>query len=229
MEKEKPKISTIISEIWEREDRKYFIIGAALFILGLFLLGGAPFGGILLLIASASYCIWRYKNPDKAKGLDKDLREKSSDIIGQVKTKATEIKQSETVQTAMETAKVKGSGLWSKRWFKLALGCIVLLLIGFWIFGGSDGDSYNSSNTRTNVSNVRKCESCGKTYTSDDKYYDSEKGYYISCSSDHCAKCSARISRENDRKALQQGIKKARNKWVDDHPIEARRRGIEKF
>ena len=100
----------------------------------------------------------------------------------------------------------------------------VMLLLGLSMMASCGQDK-----TKHNEKNTRKCESCGKTYTSDDKYYDSEKGYSISCSLNNCAKCSARISKENDQKALREGIKKARNKWVDDNPNEARRRGIKKF
>ena len=93
----------------------------------------------------------------------------------------------------------------------------------------SCSESQQSNNPKPNVSKTMKCESCGKVYTIEDTYYDSERGYNVGCSSDHCAKCSARISRESNRKALQEGIKKARNTWVDNNPTEAKRRGIEKF
>lgn len=78
-------------------------------------------------------------------------------------------------------------------------------------------------------SNLRVCHRCGKTFLSTDKYFDVQKGYHISCSLNSCAKCSAEIARQNDEKAWKEGIKKARNKWVDDNPNEARRRGIQKF
>jgi hypothetical protein len=78
-------------------------------------------------------------------------------------------------------------------------------------------------------SNLRVCHRCGKTYISTDKYFDVQKGYHIPCSLDSCAKCAAEISRQNDEKAWKEGIKKARNKWVDENPNEARRRGIQKF
>ena len=78
-------------------------------------------------------------------------------------------------------------------------------------------------------SNLRVCHRCGKTYLSTDKYFDVQKGYHISCSLNSCAKCAAEIERQNDKKAWKEGIKKARNKWVDDNPNEARRRGIQKF
>lgn len=143
MDKILSKISHIISIIKTREDRIVFIIGLVLFVLGLVIIGSAPFFGLLLSIGSVIYCIWRYKNSDKAIELDKDLHEKSSNVIRQVKSKATEIKQSETMQNVINTAKVKGKSLWSRRWFKLALGCVALVLVGFWIFGGSS--DYESS------------------------------------------------------------------------------------
>lgn len=143
MDKILSKISYLISIIKKREDRKIFFIGLALFVLGLVIIGSAPFFGLLLSIGSVIYCIWRYKNSDKVMALDKDLHEKSSNVIRQVKSKATEIKQSETVQNTIDTAKDKGKSLWSRRWFKLALGCVALVLVGFWIFGGSS--DYESS------------------------------------------------------------------------------------
>ena len=77
----------------------------------------------------------------------------------------------------------------------------------------------------------RSCFGCGSSNedNSEDKYYDSETGINYTCCSNCCAKCYAKISKENDKKALREGIKKARNKWVDDNPNEARRRGIHKF
>lgn len=101
---------------------------------------------------------------------------------------------------------------------------VAIVLIGIACCSGS-----HQTNNSSNASGPRKCASCGKTYTLEDTYYDSERGYSIGCSSDYCAKCSARIDKENDRKALQQGIKKARNTWVDNNPDEAKRRGIGKF
>lgn len=99
-----------------------------------------------------------------------------------------------------------------------------LVLIGLTCCSGN-----HQSNNSASTSGTMKCASCGKTYTLKDTYYDSEKGYSRGCSSDHCAKCSARIAKENDRKVLQQGIKKARNTWVDNNPDEAKRRGIGKL
>ena len=78
-------------------------------------------------------------------------------------------------------------------------------------------------------SDQRICERCGKAFLATDKYYDAQMGYDISCSLEHCAKCSAEISRENYAKVWREGIKNARNKWVDENPNEARRRGIHKF
>lgn len=86
-----------------------------------------------------------------------------------------------------------------------------------------------SCSSDNNDSEERICNRCGKVYFSTDKYYDAQKGYDIPCSLDCCAQCSAEISRENDEKAWREGIKNARNKWVDDNPNEARRRGIHKF
>lgn len=93
---------------------------------------------------------------------------------------------------------------------------------------GSSNGHKNAKETSSTKAKM-ECEYCGKTYNSEDKYYDSETGINYTCCSNCCAKCYAKISKENDKKALREGIKKARNKWVDDNPNEARRRGIHKF
>ena len=97
------------------------------------------------------------------------------------------------------------------------------------LLGLSMMTSCGQDKTKHNEKSTRRCEYCGKTYTSEDKYYDSETGINYSCCSNCCAKCSAKISKENDKKALREGIKKARNEWVDKNPNEAKRRGIHKF
>ena len=93
---------------------------------------------------------------------------------------------------------------------------------------GSSNEDKNAKKASSNKAKM-ECEYCGKTYTSEDTYYDSETGIKYTCCSNCCAKCYAKRSKENDRKQLREGIKKGRNKWVDDNPDEARRRGIHKF
>lgn len=83
----------------------------------------------------------------------------------------------------------------------------------------------NSSENTTNSSTVEKkpeysnCAKCGERHKSSDLYWCeiNPKVYnYV------CKKCYDRIH-------LQKGIKDARNRWVDENPNEARRRGIHKF
>lgn len=116
-----------------------------------------------------------------------------------------------------------------KLWFYVGIILIGLFVTFRSCFGcGSSNEPKDAEETSSKKTKM-ECEHCGKTYTSEDTYYDSETGTNYSCCSNCCAKCYAKISKENDKKALREGIKKARNKWVDDNPNEARRRGIKKF
>ena len=96
--------------------------------------------------------------------------------------------------------------------------CIVLSII--WIINKCSEDNNNDSHI---------CTRCGKEYSYEEKSYYSEGGYYVYASSDCCAKCSIEESKERERNWMKGEIKKARNKWVDDNPEKAKRRGIEKF
>ena len=116
-----------------------------------------------------------------------------------------------------------------KNWLYIGVIIIGIIIMFRSCFGcGSSNEDKNAKKASSNKAKM-ECEYCGKTYTSEDKYYDSETGINYTCCSNCCAKCYAKISKENDKKALGGGIKKARNKWVDDNPNEARRRGIHKF
>lgn len=87
----------------------------------------------------------------------------------------------------------------------------------------ADGDGEYSSN-------IAVCEDCGKKFdTETDTYYNHKKGYEAHCSLTRCAKCEVQYWEEKDKEFWKESIKKARNKWVDDNPQEAKRRGIYKF
>lgn len=116
-----------------------------------------------------------------------------------------------------------------KKWLYIGVFIIGIIILFRSCFGcgtsNEDKDAKKVSGDKAKM----ECEYCGKTYTWEDTYYDSETGINYTCCSNCCAKCYAKRSKENDRKQLREGIKKARNKWVDDNPNEAKRRGIHKF
>ena len=118
-----------------------------------------------------------------------------------------------------------------KKWMIIAAALLSVFLLSKWC--SSSSDDY-SSETKTEKSSgawsgKRKCEYCGKMYSATDTYRSPENGKVYTACSNCCAQCYAKHSIESDRKWLREQIKEGRNKWVDDHPNEARRRGIEKF
>ncbi len=116
-------------------------------------------------------------------------------------------------------------------------GCLLLVIIavvGLFIFFkscnscSSDSDSNNGGGDWP-----RKCEQCGKMYDKDDTYYGTIYGRNEAlnhrASSDYCAKCSFKYQDRAEREWWKNQVKKGRNKWVDENPQEAKRRGIRKF
>ena len=110
---------------------------------------------------------------------------------------------------------------------RFILGIVAVILMIYQCSDGCESASDNEADRQEAVGKV--CEECGKRYTLDDKCYDSERGVYVSASGDHCAKCSMEYQRESEKRWWKEQTKKARNKWVDENPYEAKRRGIYKF
>ena len=98
----------------------------------------------------------------------------------------------------------------------------VVIFAAIWLLGKCSGcaDDFSSSNV---------CVDCGEKYSPDVKVYSTYYNEYVYPSRERCVSCEAKYSEERNKQWMKQEIKKARNKWVDDNPQEARRRGISKF
>ena len=74
-----------------------------------------------------------------------------------------------------------------------------------------------------------KCTICGKQCTRDGQAIRAKSSAVYKDTYTECASCQIKSMDRLDHKFWHDAIKDARNKWVDDNPSEARRRGIEKF
>lgn len=82
---------------------------------------------------------------------------------------------------------------------------------------GDDGSHHSSRESAKDE--YKKCAMCGNTFKSSQLFHKKISEYSYG---DVCSDCSFKLQQR-------QRIKEGRNKWVDENPQEARRRGIKKF
>ena len=112
------------------------------------------------------------------------------------------------------------------------MGAVIFGAILFFFRGSCSNkydksDSYNSSQhsissepmQSTNSDAYDYCRMCQKTFRESELVM---RETSPRCYNRVCSDCAEKLWMRN-------GVKAARNKWVDDNPIEARRRGITKF
>ncbi len=113
-------------------------------------------------------------------------------------------------------------------------GCLLIIIVVvaiFFFFKSCIGCSSDSDSAAGDW--PKKCETCGKTYDRDDTYYGksymSDTYLHHPCSSSACAKCTFEYSNKCNKERWKKQLKEGRNKWVDENPQEAKRRGIHKL
>ena len=112
----------------------------------------------------------------------------------------------------------------------------VIFLAGWFLYTEvfSDfNDYYTSTNTNEflekDVPKWGKCSSCGKQCSPNGQAIRKKTGDVYKDTYTECASCKIEYWDRSDEKFWYDAIKNARNKWVDEHPTEAKRRGFDKI